>query len=357
MARRGKSKSKGSAILALVAIALIGILAISIGPRVKGLLFSPPDFAGPGQGQIEIEIKSGDSIAKIGNTLKAAGVVQSVDAFTLAAGANPDSKKIAAGFYQMLLQMSAKDAVSRLLDPNSKIVTRVVIPEGKRAAEIFARISAQTGIPVSEFEAIANDPSSLPLPDYAQGRIEGFLFPATYEFPPGTTALSALTEMVEKFNSIANQINLEQRSVSLGFNAYEILTSASIVEVEGQPVDFAKVARVIYNRLALPMRLEFDSTVNYGLGRTDAVLTTELLKKDTPYNSYLNPGLPPTPITNPGVAALEAALNPASGDWIYFITSNLDTRETKFTSDYSQFLVWKDEFLAYCKLNPDTCYQ
>lgn len=357
MARRGKSKSKGSAILALVAIALIGILAISIGPRVKDLLFGPPDFAGPGQGQIEIEIKSGDSIAKIGNTLKAAGVVQSVDAFTLAAGANPDSKKIAPGFYQMLLQMSAKDAVSRLLDPTARVVFRVVIPEGKRTADIFTLLSNATKIPLEQFEELSDDPSALPLPTYANKNLEGFLFPATYEFPPTSTAFTVLETMINKYNSVATQINLEAKAATTGKSVYEILIIASLLEGEGQPNDFGKVSRVVYNRLAAPMKLEFDSTVNYGLGKVDVLLTSDLLAQDTPYNTYRNFGLPPTPIGNPGVAALEAAVNPEPGDWIFFITTNLNTRETKFTSDYAEFLVWKDELLEFCRQNPDTCYQ
>jgi UPF0755 protein len=135
------------------------------------------------------------------------------------------------------------------------------------------------------------------------------------------------------------------------------LTIASLLEVEGHPNDFAKVSRVVYNRLNLPMKLEFDSTVNYGLGRKDVLISGDLLAQDNPYNTYKNFGLPPTPIGNPGIAAIDAALNPDQGDWIFFVTTNLTTQETKFTSSYSQFLIWKDEFLAYCKQNPDTCYK
>jgi len=115
------------------------------------------------------------------------------------------------------------------------------------------------------------------------------------------------------------------------------------------------VARVVYNRLAEPMRLQFDSTVNYGLGKTDVILTTDLLNKDTPYNMYLHDGLTPTPIDNPGADAIEAALNPASGNWLYFITTDLNTQETKFTNSYSEFLKFKDDFLAFCAASPGTC--
>ena len=103
------------------------------------------------------------------------------------------------------------------------------------------------------------------------------------------------------------------------------------------------------------MRLQMDSAVNYGLGKTDVIITTDLLNKDTPYNVYLHDGLPPTPIDNPGVEAIEAALNPAAGDWLYFITTDLGTQETKFTADYNEFLAFKDEFLAYCDAHAGAC--
>lgn len=357
MSRRKSTENQKSPFNKIVIALVVMALAAFAGKALAGFVSGPPDFKGPGQGSVQIEVLEGESLAKIGNNLKAAGVVKSVDAFTAAASANPDSQKISAGFYNMLLEMKASEAILRLLDPTAKVVTKVVIPEGKRAADIFQIISQATAIPVTDFEAIAADPSALPLPDYAGGKLEGFLFPATYEFPPGTTALSALTAMVDKFNSVANEIDLVGTAQGFGRTPYEILTIASLLEVEGHPRDFEKVARVVYNRLAKPMRLEFDSTVNYGLGQTDVIITSDLLAKDTPYNTYKNDGLTPTPIGNPGVASIKAAMNPADGDWLFFITVDLATQETKFTSSYSEFLVFKDQFLAYCDANPGVCFK
>lgn len=356
MSRRKKTQPKQRKTGRLLFVAVIIALGLISGPRLIELIAGPPDFSGPGTGNVQIEVMEGDSIAKIGNVLKAAGVVKSVDAFTSAAAANPDSKKIAPGFYQMLLGMSASDAISRLLDPTAKVVFRVVIPEGKRAVDIYAILSKATSIPVSEFDQAASNSADLPLPAYANGNVEGFLFPATYEFPPTVTAKSALVAMIEKFNSVANQLSLEARASATEKSVYEILTIASLVEDEGIPKDFAKVSRVVYNRLAIPMKLEFDSAVNYGLGKPNVLLSRDLLNVDTPYNTYKNFGLPPTPISNPGAAAIEASLNPAAGDWIFFVTTNLETKETKFTADYDEFLVWKDELLAYCDQKPEICY-
>ena len=338
-----------------IIVVVVAVIALVV-PKVVGMVTGAPDFPGPGSGSVRIEIQDGDTIARIGNTLKSAGVVKSVDAFISAAGDNPDSSKISAGLYDLKLQMSAKGAVDALLDPATKVVDNVVIPEGKRASWIYEEISKSTGLPVSDFEAAATKANELGLPSYANGNVEGFLFPATYEFPPGASAESILETMIAKFNSEAKRLDLENRAKAMGRTPYDVLIVASLLEVEGHPRDFAKVARVVYNRLAEPMRLQFDSTVNYGLGKTDVILTTDLLNKDTPYNMYLHDGLTPTPIDNPGAEAIEAALNPAAGDWLYFITTDLNTQETKFTKSYDEFLVFKDEFLAFCDANPGTCW-
>ena len=351
------SISKRGNFLKLVGLVLAIVVAIGlVAPKIVGMVSGAPDFPGPGSGSVRIEIQDGDTIARIGNTLKAAGVVKSVDAFISAAGDNPDSGKISAGLYDLKLEMSAKGAVEALLDPASKVVDNVVIPEGKRASWIYEEVSKVTGIPVADFEAAAAKADRLGLPTYANGNVEGFLFPATYEFPPGASAETILETMIAKFNSEAKRLDLENRAKAMGRTPYEIVTVASLLEVEGHPRDFAKVARVVYNRLAEPMRLQFDSTVNYGLGKTDVILTTDLLNKDTPYNMYLHDGLTPTPIDNPGADSMEAALNPAAGDWLYFITTDLNTQETKFTKSYDEFLVFKDEFLAFCDANPGTCW-
>jgi UPF0755 protein len=306
---------------------------------------------------VQVQIASGETLAQIGNSLKSLGVVASVDGFIAAANDNPESGSIAPGLYNLLLEMKSSDAILALLDPANRVVTRVVIPEGKRVSWIINTLATETGIPLADFESAVTKANELGLPDYAGGNAEGFLFPATYEFGPGTTAEQIIGEMIARFNVEAKSIDLEARADQMGRTAYEIVIVASLLEGEGQPRDFAKVAQVVYNRLAEPMRLQFDSAVNYGLGIADVLLTTELLNTPTDYNVYLNDGLTPTPINNPGGLALEAALNPESGDWLYFITTDLLTTDTKFTRSYEVFLVFKDELLAFCDVNPDVCYQ
>ncbi len=353
---RGRKQPRNSSFSKIIfGIVIVAVIAVLLAPKLAARLSSAPDFPGPGTGNVRVEIQEGDSIAKIGNTLKANGVVKSVDAFVAAAADNPDSAKISAGMYDLKFEMSASGAIEALLDSATKVVDKVVIPEGKRAAWIYEELAKATGIPVADFEAAASS-SDLGLPSYAGGNVEGFLFPATYDLAPGMSAKDILKTLIAKFDSEAKRFDLEARAAQMGRSPYEIVTVASLLEVEGHPRDFGKVARVVYNRLAMPMRLEFDSTVNYGLGKTDVILTTDLLNKDTPYNMYLHDGLTPTPIDNPGAEAIEAALNPDAGDWIYFITIDLNTQETKFTKSYSEFLVYKDQFLAFCDANPGTCW-
>jgi UPF0755 protein len=351
--RRAKKSSLGKNLV--VFVALVATLGF-VGPRVVALFSGAPDFPGPGSGSTQVQIAPGETLAQIGNSLKALGVVASVDGFISAASENSQSASIAPGAYNLRLEMKSADAILALLDPANRVVTKVVIPEGKRVTWTIETLATQTGLPLADFEAAVANASSLGLPAYANGNPEGFLFPATYEFVPGTTAEQMISAMIKRFNAEAIAIDLEARAKQMGRSVYEIVTVASLLEVEGHPRDFSKVARVVYNRLAEPIPLQFDSSVNYGLGKTDVILTTELLNQDTPYNVYLRPGLPPTPIDSPGTQALEAALNPAAGDWLFFITVDLNTQETKFTRSYEEFLVWKDEFLAFCDANDGVCY-
>lgn len=134
------------------------------------------------------------------------------------------------------------------------------------------------------------------------------------------------------------------RARDAGRDPYEVLIVASLVQAEVLPSDFTKAAAVVYNRLAQDMPLQFDSTVSYALGITELQLNAEQLATDSPYNTYQVKGLPPTPINSPGEAAIEAALAPAKAKWLYFVTVDPVTRETKFARTYDRFLKLKKEY-------------
>ena len=342
--------------MVLVIISLALILA---GVAYYKFVLPPADFSGPATGSVVVEIHQGDSIATIGNTLKSAGVISSVDRFVSAAGENPASNTIQSGKFKLGLRIPAKQALDDLLNLKNKVIAGIVIPEGLRVSEILSILSAKTNIPKTDFEEALSDSKLIGLPDWANGNSEGFLFPATYEFSSKLTAPQILKSMVKKSTDEYTRLQLpslcSNKSACHGLTALQIVTGASIMQAEVHPHDFNKVARVILNRIDEPMRLQMDSTVAYGLNKKQVMLSDTDLRTDTPYNTYLHDGLPPGPISNPGIEAVKAMLQPASGDWLYFITVDLNTQQTKFTRSYEDFLTFKDEFNAFCRNNPGSC--
>ena len=314
------------AAVVIVLLAVIGIIAAAflVGARIfDGLFGAPADYSGRGTGSVQVQVHEGDSITAIGQTLEDKGVVQSADAFVEAANNSDKASTIGPGFYELRMHMQASLALNLLLDPNSLVQSRVVVPEGLRQRDIFARIDeASDEISLAQLEQAAKDPAALGVPAWGQGHpLEGFLFPATYDFPPGTTAKQALSAMVKRFNDEASALHLVAAAKQLGYSPYEVLTLASIVEREGRlTADFPKIAEVFYNRLKAGMNLGSDATLFYVLPPDHGPLSNSDLELDSPYNTRKNAGLPPTPIASPGSAALTAALQPEHGPYLYFVT-------------------------------------
>ncbi len=340
-----KRRRPTAIIAVLVALLLVaGVLFagfVMVRSALSGIDVSgPEDYPGPGRGKVVVEVKSGQSLTEIGRTLEQRGVVASVGAFTEAATTVEGAESVQPGFYTLKQEMRAEDAVGALLDPAARMLKRVTVPEGLRLDEILPLVAKRSGIPLKDYEAAVARPQALGLPAYSKGRVEGFLFPATYEIPPNATARSVLKQMVNRFKSAADGVGLADAPRA----PYDTVVIASIIEGEARNAeDFPKVAQVIYNRLAEPMRLEMDSTVNYALKADKELVTYADLGVDSPYNTYENDGLPPGPINSPGERALAAAINPAQGDWLYFVTVNPQTGETKFASSYDDFLRLKAE--------------
>ncbi|HEX5861215.1 MAG TPA: endolytic transglycosylase MltG [Nocardioides sp.] len=355
--RRRRSRLPGClAVTVAMAVVLGGVyfLATRGVDALADRFAEPEDFEGPGKGSVTFEVEQGDSVAEMGRGLKASGVVASVEAFTEEAAANPDSTSIQVGAYKMKKQMPAADALEILLDPDNILKNTVTIPEGLRVEDIVALLAKNTDYGAAQFERVLDDPDALGLPDYAEGNPEGYLFPSTYDFGPKEGPKGILTAMVDRWEQAASEADLESAASELGYTPAEVMTVASLVEAEAaRDEDRAKVARVIYNRLEGEETnglLQIDATVNYAADQElGAVPTTEDLEIDSPYNTYQNPGLPPTPIEAPGDAAIAAAANPAEGGWYYYVTVNLRTGETKFAETYDEFLGYKDELRQYCE--------
>ncbi|HWB65507.1 MAG TPA: endolytic transglycosylase MltG [Mycobacteriales bacterium] len=310
--------------LAAVAVAVIVVLGLAgygVHAAYDKLVGGGGDFTGDGSGSVQVVIHDGDSAATIGQTLAAAGVVRSASAFTSAAAANPRSRQVAPGTYDLHEGMKASLALDLLLKPSSLVAYTVTIPEGFTADDIVARLAADTPISASSLRAVLRSPQGLQLSSYADGKPEGFLFPATYQIQPGTSALQALRMMVVRFNQAAQDVHLAAGARRVGLSEHDVVTLASIVQREGRLVsDYPKIAEVFLNRLHDGMRLDSDATLYYVLGPNHGPLTAGDLQLNSPYNTRLNPGLPPTPINSPGQAALEAVLHHAHNSYLYFVT-------------------------------------
>jgi UPF0755 protein len=310
----------------------------------------PPDYAGQGSGSVLVEVQDGDNATDIAQTLAEKDVVKSAEAFTDAATANPDSTGIQVGFYDMRQQMSAESALEILLDPENMVQSAVTLREGLTVDQIVELLAKETDFSKKDFRRVLREPDQIGLPPYADGNPEGYLFPATYQIAPNATAASILTTMVDRYKQAAEELDLVAEAEAMGVSPHDVMTVASLIQAEARfDQDFAKVSRVIYNRLEEPMPLQFDSTVHYAEGRDGSVGTSdEARASDSPYNTYKSPGLPPTPIMAPGEQAIDAALNPVDGPWLYFVTTNPDSGETKFAESYDEHLQNKQEFDEWC---------
>ncbi|MDQ4085295.1 MAG: endolytic transglycosylase MltG [Actinomycetota bacterium] len=357
--RRRRSRRRVAGCLAVL-VSLTVLLALGGFVVVKGRAwledaFAPaPDYKGDGRGSVLVEVQSGDTSTAIAGSLHEAGVVASEEAFIDVAREEPRATLIQVGFYDMKRRMSAEAAMERMLDPSSMVTNAVTIPEGYTVEQTLEQAADDSGLGLGELRRAAADTQRLGLPDYAGGELEGFLFPATYELPPNATARQLLRMMVARFEESARRLDLERQARSLGLSPQEVVTVASIVQREARHAgDFPKVARVVYNRLKRGMPLQMDSTVHYAVGKTGEVATTEEDRaSSSPYNTYRFAGLPPGPIAAPGDSALEAALDPAEGDWIYFVTVNIATGETEFAVTEAQHQQNVAQLQEFCRQSP-----
>jgi len=224
--------------------------------------------------------------------------------------------------------------VAELLNPESKVQTRVTIVEGLRFDQILEKLTSVTAVPLADFQAAMADPATVGLPAEAGGNFEGWLFPSTYTFEPGTDPTQMITTMIAKTVAV-----LDAQSVAPA-DRMRVLTIASLVERESPDVSVSPMmARAIQNRLDIDMKLDIDASVAYGLNKSGTELTTADLEDPTnPYNTYLHPGLPPGPIASPGEASIDAVLHPADGPWKFWVTINPDTKETLFAETYDEQL-------------------
>ncbi len=302
------------------------------------------DFAGAGHGKVSLVVSDGETGESVAREMVDLGVVKN---FTKIYGLIIDREQVFyPGTYELRLEMSSEAALDLIADPNALLVNKVTIKEGLRIGQVFSELSKATGVAKSKFEEYLNKPEALGLPA-DEVSIEGWLFPATYSFAPDLSAQEILSQMATRMTQ-----ELDSFSVSAA-DRHKVLTLASIIQKEArQSDDFYKVSRTFLNRLKISMPLQSDATVSYGSGGT-TVTTTDAERADpNGYNTYVHAGLPIGPISAPGNRAIDAALHPASGSWLYFCAVNLATGETVFSSTIAEHEAAVARFRAWMAENP-----
>ncbi|BBZ16961.1 endolytic transglycosylase MltG [Mycolicibacterium gadium] len=367
---RGRRKRRLAGALALGILIVVVIGVVFLGSKLWHNVFGTgSDFTGDGVTDVVIQVHDGDSTTAIGNTLQDQKVVANSATFVEAAQGNAAISSIQPGFYKVRTEIPAANAVERLADPANR-VGKLVIPEGRQLDDvrdvktnavtdgILSLISKATCVDldgqrncvaVDALEEMAGtaEPSALSVPEWAVGpvnamgtdhrRLEGLIAPGSWNIDPSAQPQEILSTLISASAAQYEAGGILDTAKTMNMSPYQILTVGSLVQREATPEDFAKVARVIYNRLAENRTLEFDSTVNYPLDRIEVATTDGDRGQLTPWNTYVRPGLPATPICSPGQPALAAAENPEPGDWLYFVTIDMQGT-TLFTRDYQQHL-------------------
>ena len=354
-ARRKRRRRRN--IVLISAFGAFVVLVAGLSFALRGILPTPAaeDYPGPGGQDVTFTVNAGEGAIAIGNRLADEDIVASSGAFIEAVNQSRSENSIQAGDYPLKLEMKASDAASILLRDGQGQVHYVAVNRGMRLNEAIQAVSDSTGISVGDLEAAAADPEDFGLPAEAPS-LEGYLAPGEYRFPVDAEPAEIFALMIEP-----TMAELEEQGITDEQEQFRTVTIASILEAEALPGDYPIVAGIIENRLRPENDetggyLQIDATVIYGLGQRQLQFSEED-KQDASneYNTYAHRGLPPGPIGAPSTEALDAAAHPEDNPYYYWVTTNIETGETKFAEDYEQHRVYQQEYRDYCAENQEIC--
>ena len=349
-----------SAVAVILSLAVLVGGCVFVGGKVyDGYISykSADDYLGDGDKDILVRVPAGASVSEVGSILLNNDVVKSTKAYNKALRESESDVTIQAGQYKLKTHMNAAKAVSILGNADNIQRTRVTLPEGLTTEEQFAIMAKGTTMPVDSFKVAYKQTKKLGLPVWAKDRPEGFLFPDTYEVGSNPTPLEILQMQANQFVKQVNTMNFMGQAQTIKRSPYDALIVASILEKEARnPKDMRMVAGIIYNRLNQGMKVESDATVLYA-NHADGKLTTtdEQRAKDSPYNTYLHNGLPPTPINNPGAASMEAAVTPIKSDYLYWVVTDPDKGTTAYAKTLADHEKNVKKFQAWCQDHKGKC--
>lgn len=353
--RPSKKVRRRRRFLALFLTLAVFIAAVAVGAQfLKPLLGDsrPSDFPGPGTGEVQVTVANGEGTRSVAATLENEQVIANADTFLQAFSASGGT--LSPGDYTFKREMKNSDAVSILLGEGSEKVIYFALSAGLRIGESLQAISEGSGISIQDLQSFSDKPAQFGLPPAAKN-LEGYLAPGEYRFPLGTSAKDILQKLVD-----TTVDELVSQGITDPAKQYQAVTVASIVQAEGGQADYGNVAGAIYNRLKPNDQtngyLQVDSAVTYGLGTRSFNFTEEQRQdKSNPYNTYANPGLPPGPIGSPGRTAIDAAAKPTKNDFLYWVTINLDTGETKFAKTLAEHNTYVEQYNNWCRANEGRC--
>lgn len=346
--RRHKRRRNVTALAGLLVLLLVGGGVLFGASQILQIGYYP-DYEGAGNGDAVVEVKSGETISDIGRSLVGQDVVASTKAFTKAAENRKEVAALQPGFYLMKHRMSGQAAVTRIVSAQAKVGRLEVrggmrledqaSPNGQPTPGILHRLAdascaemsgKQKCVTPDEIHKVAAeaDLASLGAPQWAIGpasaaepkrRLEGLIMPGLYDVKPGMPAKELLRTVVSSSAAQLDAVGLPQIAQRTGMAPYDVLKISSLTQAEGVQPDFPKISRVIYNRLKINRPLQFDSTINYPLDKPTLLTKDEDRHRVGPYNTYVVPGLPPTPISSASKEAVSAAEKPIEGRWIFFV--------------------------------------
>ena len=336
----------------LLALAVLGYGSVTAARTWYERQIDPPGE--PGE-EVAVRVPEGTTVSGVGEILAREGVLPGARGLRLYSRFN-EVGDVQAGRYTLRRNSSVEEALAVLdAGPEQEFVS-FTLPEGLVLSEMAAAVERQLpGRTAARFtEVVASGTIRSRFSPEGQANLEGLLLPNTYQLEAEADEEAIVRRLVEEMDALLAELGVEAAAAARGLTPYDLVTVASLVEREAKrEEDRGPVAQVVYNRLREGIPLQIDASVLYGLGRQGgALLRSEIEESDSPYNTYRNRGLPPTPIAAPGEAALRAAVAPPEGDFYYYVTVNDCTAETVFATTLREH---NRNVARRSRENPESC--
>ncbi|WP_052339426.1 endolytic transglycosylase MltG [Gorillibacterium massiliense] len=328
------------------------VLLVAFIAAAGGVAYVWNELQPPHKGEmVSFTIPAGTSSRDIADTLETKGIVKNGSFFWLYLKYKGEGARFQAGEYEMTPGMTLNEVIGKLNrgETVKEETIHFTVPEGYTLEQVAKKLEEQNAVSATAFLQLADKPPTalsevlagpLPTDNQVRHKLEGYLFPETYEMKKGSTAEDIMERMAEELKNKLSAIpDFDSRLKARGLTLHELLTVASLVEKESAVKEESPmIAGVIYNRLKAKMRLEIDATVQYALPEYKERLFEADLKTESPYNTYLHDGLPPGPIANPGLDSIEAALSPKDSKYLFYVTKKDGSRTHLFAETYEQHL-------------------